>query len=84
MGLSLPDGTIDPDMPMAPAEASPPPQPTTAWHAMPAARVLAALQVDPTNGLPQAESQPRLAQHGPNALPEAPPRPARSMSRWSI
>jgi hypothetical protein len=66
-----PDGTIDPDMPMAPAEANPPPQPTTAWHAMPAAQVLAALQGDPTNGLSQAEAQRRLAQHGPIALPEA-------------
>jgi magnesium-transporting ATPase (P-type) len=70
------NGTIDPGMPMAPRETSPSPESTTAWHALPAAQALAALQAAATTGLTQAEAQRRLAQHGANALPEAPPRPA--------
>jgi len=42
---------------------------------MPAAQALALLQTDAASGLTQAEAQRRLAQEGPNALPEAPPRP---------
>ena len=49
---------------------------TTAWHALPAAQALVALETDATTGLTQAEAQRRLTQHGANALPEAPPRPA--------
>ncbi len=60
---------------MPPAATHPPPQTTTAWHALPATQVLAALQADATTGLTQAEAQRRLARHGANALPEAPPRP---------
>ena len=63
-------------MPMAPPDARPSPQPSTTWHALQAAQALAALQVEATTGLTQAEAQRRLAQHGPNALPEPPPRPA--------
>ena len=49
---------------------------TTAWHALPAAQALVALETDATTGLTQAEAQRRLTLHGANALPEAPPRPA--------
>jgi magnesium-transporting ATPase (P-type) len=42
------------------------------WHAIPLETLLAALQTD-TNGLTETEAQSRLAQVGPNALPQAPP-----------
>jgi Ca2+-transporting ATPase len=42
---------------------------------MQAADVLARLGVDPLRGLDGAEAARRLAAHGPNALPEPPPRP---------
>jgi len=63
-------------MPMAPRESNPFPESATPWHTLSAAPVLAALQVDTTTGLTQAEAQRRLTQYGPNVLPEAPPRPA--------
>jgi len=48
----------------------------TAWHALTPTEALHAQQVEPTRGLDAAQVHQRLAHHGPNALPEAPPRPA--------
>jgi magnesium-transporting ATPase (P-type) len=49
---------------------------------MPVDEVVAVLGVDPGAGLEQAQARRRLAQHGPNALPEPPPRsPWRSFAR---
>jgi magnesium-transporting ATPase (P-type) len=39
-------------------------------------QVAGALTVDPMQGLSASQARQRLARHGPNALPEAPPRPA--------
>ncbi len=44
-------------------------------HLHAAHAVAAALAVDPAQGLAHAEAAGRLARHGPNRLPEAPPRP---------
>jgi Ca2+-transporting ATPase len=60
---------------MAAPDASPSLASSAPWHALPASQVLAALQTHAANGLEQADAQRRLAQHGPNALPEPPPRP---------
>jgi Ca2+-transporting ATPase len=46
-----------------------------AWHALAVEDALAQSGVDPTTGLDQAEVLRRQASHGPNALPEPPPRP---------
>ena len=46
------------------------------WHALPVDEALAQLGTDPARGLDTATAAQRLAAHGPNALPEAPPRPA--------
>jgi magnesium-transporting ATPase (P-type) len=43
------------------------------WHDLPQERVLAELEVTP-QGLSEAEAHQRLAQHGPNRLPEPPRR----------
>ncbi len=43
---------------------------TPLWHALPAEKVLHGLQSDPVRGLDQAEVEKRLAQFGPNRLPE--------------
>lgn len=43
------------------------------WHELSQDEVLSALEVTP-QGLSQAEAQQRLAQHGPNRLPEPPRR----------
>ena len=52
------------------------------WHALAVQEVLRALQVDPEAGLSASQVRERAARHGPNALPEAPPRPAwRSFAR---
>jgi len=45
------------------------------WHALPAAQLLRHFELDPQRGLPAAEVQRAQARHGPNALPEAPPKP---------
>jgi len=45
-----------------------------AWHTLPAAEAFERLQADPTRGLTEAEAARRLAQSGPNALAQAPPR----------
>lgn len=57
---------------MAPPHDAPDP----AWHTLPTADALRALQVDPTHGLGSDEAVRRAATHGANALPEPPPRPA--------
>ncbi|MEZ5646244.1 MAG: cation-translocating P-type ATPase [Burkholderiaceae bacterium] len=41
------------------------------WHARPAPDVARDLKADPDRGLSAADAAHRLAQHGPNALPEA-------------
>jgi len=47
-----------------------------AWHALDADRARDAVGADPARGLSAAQVGVRLAEHGPNALPEAPPAPA--------
>ena len=41
-----------------------------AWHAVPADQVVARLKTDPVTGLDAANASQRLAQYGPNRLPE--------------
>jgi Ca2+-transporting ATPase len=55
----------------------PPPDdaPERPWHALEGDAALRALDVDAMRGLTAVEVARRLAAHGPNALPEAPPRP---------
>ncbi|MCD0420873.1 HAD-IC family P-type ATPase [Rubrivivax sp. JA1024] len=48
----------------------------TDWHALDADEALRRCGTDPQRGLDGAAAVRRLAEHGPNALPEAPPRPA--------
>ncbi|MBP2649106.1 MAG: family hydrolase, partial [Gemmatimonadetes bacterium] len=45
------------------------------WHALEPGEALHSLGSDCDRGLEESEVQRRLAVHGPNALPEAPPRP---------
>jgi len=45
------------------------------WHALESYEALRALHSDAVAGLDDAEVRQRLATHGPNALPESPPRP---------
>lgn len=45
------------------------------WHALEGPEVLQRLGVDPADGLDAGEVARRLAQHGPNRLPEPPRRP---------
>lgn len=47
-----------------------------AWHALPAADVITALESDAHTGLTQAEAARRLNRHGPNRLPEVARKPA--------
>jgi Ca2+-transporting ATPase len=57
---------------------NPAPKPTTAptpWHSLPADEVLVRLKVNLAEGLAQDEAARRLAEHGPNALPETKHRP---------
>jgi Ca2+-transporting ATPase len=56
----------------SPTATQPPP---AAWHALTAEQVLAACGSDPHRGLDADEVARRQAGHGPNALPEPPPRP---------
>jgi magnesium-transporting ATPase (P-type) len=51
------------------------PTPRKDWHALTVEDVLAAVRSDPAHGLSDDDAARRLAQHGPNALPEAKPRP---------
>jgi magnesium-transporting ATPase (P-type) len=46
------------------------------WHALRADEVLRCFRVRPTHGLSRHQEQAQRRQHGPNALPEPPPRPA--------
>ncbi|MBS4894539.1 MAG: cation-translocating P-type ATPase [Gordonibacter pamelaeae] len=62
--------------PVASADAAPSPRAeaaAAAWHAKPAAVVLAALETSP-DGLTDAEARRRLAQNGPNELASKPPK----------
>ena len=43
---------------------------STFWHAVPAPEVIGRLQTDPATGLDASEASRRLAQFGPNRLPE--------------
>ncbi len=45
------------------------------WHSLPASEVLARLGITPAQGLARDEAVRRLAEHGPNTLPEAEHRP---------
>ncbi|MCP5272880.1 MAG: HAD-IC family P-type ATPase [Burkholderiaceae bacterium] len=45
------------------------------WHALSATETLESLQTDAATGLAATEARRRLADRGPNALPEAPPKP---------
>lgn len=47
----------------------------TDWHALDVPDVLDRLQVDPEHGLDSSKTAQRQTAHGPNALPEAPPKP---------
>ncbi|MDO9094868.1 MAG: HAD-IC family P-type ATPase [Rubrivivax sp.] len=49
--------------------------PAAAWHALSAEQALQRSGVDPAVGLRPADGLLRLAQHGPNTLPQAPLRP---------
>ena len=53
-----------------------PPTPVTAWHALTAAQALDAQGVDAGVGLSPQQVGQRQQAHGPNALPEPPPRRA--------
>ncbi len=46
------------------------------WHALPVGQAVQALHSDAERGLDAATARQRLADGGPNALPEPPPRPA--------
>ncbi len=54
-------------------------QPEEAWHVMTAQEALARLRSCETAGLSRSEAEKRLAEYGPNALPET-----SSRSGWSI
>jgi len=45
------------------------------WHALPVEQVLRHFGLDPQQGLAASEVQHAQARHGPNALPEPPPKP---------
>ena len=61
---------------MADARTSPIDEPpAVVWHALTAAQALQTQAVDLARGLDSASVAQRAARHGPNALPEAPPRP---------
>jgi Ca2+-transporting ATPase len=45
------------------------------WHALTVAQTVARCGTDPLRGLESAEVRRRQAKHGPNALPETPPKP---------
>jgi Ca2+-transporting ATPase len=49
------------------------------WHSLSVDEACARLEADPTHGLEEAEAAGRLARHGPNRLPETPPRPV-----WAV
>ncbi len=45
------------------------------WHALPAEQLLRHFELDPQRGLDAGAVRRAQARHGPNALPEAPPKP---------
>ncbi|MDX1253473.1 MAG: cation-translocating P-type ATPase [Gammaproteobacteria bacterium] len=55
--------------------ASDPTTPAPSWHDLTADQATTRLAVDSGRGLTAAEADARLASHGPNRLPEKPPRP---------
>ena len=72
--------------PVASADAAPSPRAeaaAAAWHAKPAAVVLAALEPSP-DGLTDAEARRRLAQNGPNELASKPPKTLGAMVREQL
>ena len=72
--------------PAASADAAPSPRAeaaAAAWHAKPAAVVLAALETSP-DGLTDAEARRRLAQNGPNELASKPPKTLGAMVREQL
>lgn len=72
--------------PVASADAAPSPRAeaaAAAWHAKPAAVVLAALETSP-DGLTDAEARRRLAQNGPNELASKPPKTLGAMVREQL
>ena len=58
------------------AVATPSPALDLNWHALTVEQVLQAQGAQALTGLPAIEARQRLTRSGPNALPEAPPRPA--------
>ena len=58
------------------APAAPPSNPTTAWHSLGTATALQQLHSSQAQGLATEEAARRLAQHGPNRLPQQRKRPA--------
>ena len=52
-----------------------PPPDSPAWHALAPDQAVRHLESHAERGLPAGTAAQRLAEHGPNALPEAPPRP---------
>ncbi len=46
-----------------------------AWHAMPVAQLLRHFELDPLQGLGEGAVRRARSRHGPNALPETPPKP---------
>ncbi|WP_334098888.1 cation-translocating P-type ATPase [Gordonibacter pamelaeae] len=72
--------------PVASADAAPSPRAeaaAAAWHAKPAAVVLAALETSP-DGLTDAEARRLLAQNGPNELASKPPKTLGAMVREQL
>jgi Ca2+-transporting ATPase len=55
-----------------------------AWHAIAAEKVAAELGVDTEQGLDEAESQRRLNEYGPNALPTEPPPSVWAVARGQL
>ena len=64
-----------PPLPHDPPDEAPTHSALPNWHAMSVAQALQAQGVLPGTGLTAADAARRLATHGPNALPEPPPRP---------
>ncbi len=73
----MPPQTTDAPAPPASHRTSAPARSAQAidWHALGIDDTLQRCGTDPQQGLSDTEAARRLADHGPNALPEAPPRP---------
>ena len=72
---SLPQQHGAQDDGVPPSPASPPATHTPPWHALSAQAVAQHWSVDPAHGLDDTAVAQRRTAHGPNALPEPPPRP---------